>query len=388
MEVLSLFDEQLVAFDAILIHIMNHETTKPLVLSAKAGSGKTHTAKSVIEVVSSISKGAVIAPTGRAASQLRKSGLESGTLHSLLYKPIIDEDTGKFRFFVKRDMQEIREAAGDFIMLDEASMVTFEQYDFIRSIKLPLICIGDHRQLPPIDKKHPDFNLMRLEDAYYSYLHVNRRLDEASLGLYEVLEYLLKYRSIPRFSKAPKHVYRTISKKEALTRQFHKDNRFDVVLCGINRTRKKLNYMIRDARGHDPESTPNIGETIVCLRNDMVHGGKINNGELFVVESIIIESDQIKRYGIRNIDDGNMFSIRVYDSTWDIEAVPEDHNWRDENNKVQEFGYGYALSVHKSQGSTIDNVLFLSEDVSYFVDQVKFNYVGMSRARKSLVVAL
>jgi exodeoxyribonuclease-5 len=387
--VCNLFDEQVDVLAYMLKHINDYVTDRPLILSAKAGSGKTHLARTLMQLLAENGiNGSCIAPTGRAASQLRKSGVVSGTIHSLLYKAIIDPETGKFRFFAKRDIREIKEVAGDYIILDESSMVTFEQFDFMRSIGCPIICLGDARQLPPIDRKHPDFNLMELTYAYYHYLHINRRIDPESIGLYNVLESFLANGNILRFSESPKNVYRTLSKKVALSLDFHKENQFDAVICGLNKTRKHLNRTIRQSRGFDIESTPQVGEVVMCLKNDMVGQTKINNGELFLVESITRKNDQICGYGICNIDTGERAYISVYDSTWDSEELPDSHNWKDENNKVQTFGYGYCMTVHKSQGSGFDSVLFINEDVSFFVDQKKFAYVGLSRARKSLTVAL
>lgn len=388
LEKIELFDEQVDVLAEMLNHINSGNSENPLIVSAKAGSGKTHVAKTLLSILSPYSTGSCIAPTGRAAAQLRKSGLEASTLHSLLYKAIFDAETGKFKFFSKRNITEIREVAGDYIILDEASMVTYEQFSFIKTIGVPIICLGDHRQLPPIDKKNPDFNLMELPTGIYQYLYVNRRIDPTSIGLFNVLEEFLANGVIPRFSETPKDVYRAITLNKANTVDFHRDNRFDAVLCGTNKTRKSLNRLIRKARGNDDSETPTVGEVVICLKNDMVNEGRINNGELFVIESICRDNSLICRYMIKNLDTGKVYNIRVYDSSWDTETLPETHNWKDENNKVQEFGFGYAMSVHKSQGSTFDNVLFVNENVSFFVDQKKFNYVGLSRSRKSLTVAL
>jgi ATP-dependent exoDNAse (exonuclease V) alpha subunit len=55
------------------------------------------------------------------------------------------------------------------------------------------------------------------------------------------------------------------------------------------------------------------------------------------------------------------------------------------SNKFVYVTYGYALTVHKSQGSEYDTVLFLDEPL-YSVDRNRLRYTAITRAKNRLIV--
>ena len=55
---------------------------------------------------------------------------------------------------------------------------------------------------------------------------------------------------------------------------------------------------------------------------------------------------------------------------------------------LQEFDYGYALTVHKAQGSAWDSVLLLDQSATFKTDQRRWLYTGITRASQSIVVAV
>lgn len=60
-------------------------------LGGYAGTGKT----TVINTLAEVLKGyAICAYTGKAANVLRKKGMEASTIHSLIYKPMMNERGG------------------------------------------------------------------------------------------------------------------------------------------------------------------------------------------------------------------------------------------------------------------------------------------------------
>ena len=60
----------------------------------------------------------------------------------------------------------------------------------------------------------------------------------------------------------------------------------------------------------------------------------------------------------------------------------EQYTYRD----PYQFVNGYAATVFKCQGSEFDMPLYYDEDVSWFVDQRKFRYTGITRAKQKLVL--
>jgi exodeoxyribonuclease-5 len=56
--------------------------------------------------------------------------------------------------------------------------------------------------------------------------------------------------------------------------------------------------------------------------------------------------------------------------------------------EAQEFDYGYALTVHKSQGSEWDKVLIFDESGAFGRDGHKHLYTAITRAAKKVTVVV
>lgn len=138
-----------------------------LVLCGAAGTGKTSVTAALIGYLNSLEKPYKIsAPTGRAARILgRKAKTTTSTIHSMIYSPKSDSETGRVTFKLKIGHNAIPTV----YIIDEASMIPkdvdkemglFEVekgliFDLIGYIKQAnvnnkIIFLGDHYQLPPI----------------------------------------------------------------------------------------------------------------------------------------------------------------------------------------------------------------------------------------------
>ena len=53
-----------------------------------------------------------------------------------------------------------------------------------------------------------------------------------------------------------------------------------------------------------------------------------------------------------------------------------------------EFDYGYALTVHKAQGSQWDDVVLFDESWAFRENRERWLYTGVTRAAKSLTVVV
>ena len=53
-----------------------------------------------------------------------------------------------------------------------------------------------------------------------------------------------------------------------------------------------------------------------------------------------------------------------------------------------EFDYGYALTVHKAQGSQWDNVYLFDESYAFREHRARWLYTGVTRAAERLTVVL
>lgn len=138
-----------------------------LVLCGAAGTGKTSVTAALIGYLNSLDKPYKIsAPTGRAARILgRKAKTTTSTIHSMIYAPKSDNETGRVTFKLKIG----HNPKPTIYIIDEASMIPkdvdkevglFEVekgliFDLIGYIKRAnvnnkIIFLGDHYQLPPI----------------------------------------------------------------------------------------------------------------------------------------------------------------------------------------------------------------------------------------------
>src|SRR5262249_34437968 len=82
----------------------------------------------------------------KAAHVLRGKGIDASTIHSLIYKPGDEDDKGNVKW-IKADGLDCHG-----VIVDEASMVSEEIHNDLRSFGLPLIFVGDHGQLPPVQR--------------------------------------------------------------------------------------------------------------------------------------------------------------------------------------------------------------------------------------------
>lgn len=378
MDVIDLQGEQLEAFAKCINHFTNKVGGKYLIFGAPGGCGKTFVLRRVVSYMKRFNRSiAVIAYTGRAASQLSKDGVEASTCHSLIYKPRFDQYENIVGWD-ERSTQEILESCRDGIVVDESSMIPEKIHKVLDKLGIQIIYSGDFHQLPPVEPDGSNFNAMVSVPGEVVTLEENRRFG-MDTGIGFISSHLRNEDSIPRVKKEGLSYAR---KNAVLTEKFHIDNRFDVIACGMNKTRKKINNLVRQARGYHSE-IPEVGETVVCLRNTLLITGKINNGELFTVEGVI-PGHKISTFMLMAEDGKDLITVSVMNDCWNSEQSPTTEG----KLGLQMFGFGYCLSVHKIQGSTFNTVLFVDEDVSFFLDRKKFRYTAVTRAAKHLCIAI
>lgn len=111
------------------------------VIAGGPGTGKTFTAKKIIEQIPSDHKIAIAAPTGKATERLRSklaTTMFASTLHKLLHNATL--------------------LPYDVLLVDEASMIDVEMMARLLSSIKPgahLILLGDPNQLPPVEGGDP-----------------------------------------------------------------------------------------------------------------------------------------------------------------------------------------------------------------------------------------
>ena len=125
-----------------------------LTLGGYAGTGKTTILGYLNEKLHKDYKGISIAYcsyTGKASQVLRKKLQETGslkrsdyvgTIHRLIYKPILDEDDN----IIGWEKISVDDFEYDLIIIDEASMVSSDIWQDLLSFEKPILAVGDHGQ--------------------------------------------------------------------------------------------------------------------------------------------------------------------------------------------------------------------------------------------------
>ena len=261
--------EQLTAVDMIISWYRSHPT-KPFHLAGLAGTGKTTILKYIDDCVI-FPRTAYAAYTGKAASVLRSKDVNATTIHGLMYRSqktgeITNPRTGKIEDIFEHTKRHTLDY--DCIIIDEASMVTADIKTDLESYGVPVLYVGDHGQLPPVNSD-PAVDLDNLADYKLETIH-RQALDSP------IISAAMQARqgmTIPY--QITKHL-KVIKKEEFhdrhVTAMLPDDG---VMLCWKNSTRSEANQYIRKLiNGHDGVITND--DRIICLRN--IHRKGLFNG--------------------------------------------------------------------------------------------------------------
>lgn len=399
MEKLTLSEEQARSYCEIMDYIFNRDS-RAYVLSGVAGTGKTTLIGMLLHRLQYQCKLNIycVSFTGRAASVLHTMAQERfgvaapcSTIHSFLYMSRRNPVTDKIEFILK-DKSEIKTYT-DVIFVDEAQMVNRELFEDIMQLDLPVVFFGDKEQLPPVSDDDSAFNIMDAADFHMTTI---QRQAETN----PIIALSREIRETGRINKSQASEEVKFIKTSDVTVDFMKDSRADVILTGTNKERKKYNGVARFAKGFTA-SFAIPGETIVCLSNsESTEGDYVANGERYQVMSVSDMKTVWKkntpiayRFYVLLRSDGQRtsdrcISVNIPESCWDEDVPGHLHMEPTINNiRMSIFTFGYAMSVWKACGSEFDEVLFVDEDVSFFVPRKKFRYTAITRAKKSITIA-
>ncbi len=331
-----------------------------------AGSGKTTLARTVADA----QDGEVLfgAFTGKAALVMRSKGCrDARTIHSMIYRA--KETDSEEPLFVLNEESPVAKA--ELIIIDECSMVDAELGRDLLSFGKPVLVLGDPAQLPPI--KGGGFFTEAEPDVMLTEVH-RQAADNPIIRLSMTIRE--GGRLSPGLYGACRIIHRDAIDAEQVTAA-------DQVLVGLNRTRRAYNRRIRELLGRS-DVLPEPGDKLVCLRNDRKKG--LLNGSLWNVRT----AGNLRRRKIR------MTVVPEEDSTHKplrIGVLPEFFTSEEEipyalRRESDEFDYGYALTVHKAQGSQWDDVVLFDESGAFRDHRARWLYTGVTRAAESLTIVL
>ncbi len=337
-----------------------------------AGTGKTTLAK---ELAQSVAGHVIFAAfTGKAALQLRRKGCEgASTIHSLIYKPDVNDRTGHVEFKLSKE-SSLSDAG--LLIVDEVSMVDDELARDLLSFKKRVLVLGDPGQLPPV--KGEGFFINAAPDVMLTEVH-RQALDNPIVRMSMIV------REGNRLQRGDYGDSRVISRDDVTQDRMRElVLGADQLLCGLNRTRTTFNRRVRALKGLSGEAQPfhpAPGDRLICLRNNKdLH---LFNGGLWSIDRI---EDKMGRVDmeVQSLDEDRApVSVKVLEEFFN--GTEGSLDWR-ERRGFQDFTFGWAITCHKSQGSEWDDVVVFDESGAFREARTNWIYTAITRAARSVTV--
>ena len=366
----TLSDEQL----SVVRHVTNGKQLS--LVQGWAGAGKSYTMSAAREVFEAQGMQVIgVAPTGKAADNLSLgSGIPSQTIDSFLYSK------GKS---LPLNGQGV-------LVVDEAGMVGSRKMEALFSLAKErdarIVLVGDSRQLSPIDAGGA-FRVLESKIGSCSLTEIRRQTilwqREAVKSFAEgrALDGISAYREGGFVSMSPNGRQRDEALIESWKKENVEKNSSTLILATTNVHVHKLNEDARNALknkgilnckdhtfsvttrdGSKEERLFQKGERIVFTKNSREFG--VRNGQFGTIESI---SDRGQKSGAL---------VKV--------KLDNDKSIYFNAGQYTNLEYGYAATVYKAQGSTIDKV-YLAHSPGMGLEAT---YVAMSRHKTSVEIFL
>ncbi len=353
-----------------------------MVLTGGPGTGKTMTLRVVVALLHAMHKRVLLAsPTGRAAQRLSEVvGEEAKTLHRML-----EFDPSRMAF----KHNEESPLAADVVIVDEASMLDVLLANNLFKAIHPLsqlILVGDVDQLPSVG---PGTVLRDLIDSgAVPVMKLTKVFRQAAESLIIQNAHRINRGEFPQLvmpgqgksdcyfiaAEEPEEVCELIVKTVArsLPRRFGYDPMADIqVLAPMNRGRvgaTNLNILLQEHLNPPSPQKAELGRGNRVLRVGDKVIQKVNNyklevfnGDLGIIERIDLEDQMITV----------SFSERLVD-----------YDYAD----VLELGHGFAVSVHKSQGSEYPAVVIPVHMQHFMMLSRNLLYTALTRAKRTVVM--
>lgn len=334
------------------------------IIAGGAGTGKTTIIK---QILAELPRGFayLAAPTGKAAARMKEcTGYFAETIHRLIG---ITEDGSQFGG---------TDLSGKAVIVDEASMIdSYLMAKLIEAKPSRLILIGDEAQLPPVGAGSPFHDLLqvipdssiRLTQCYRntaSVHHAARMIRDGEFPCDDEAE-------------GEKYTFAELSpelaQQQIVDMYANGDLRpgSDVVLAAIYGEPSRpggilaLNAAIMNVvNPHAPGQKWKEGDRVINCKNF----GKVDwwNGDMGTIVDVDCQGKSVEVAPDRNRDEGNIYIT--------------------ETEMLNELKHAWALSVHKSQGSQWQKVVFLAPREHSYMLSRPLIYTAVTRAQKECLV--
>lgn len=406
------------ALDAFLDFIDSDDPW--MVISGFAGSGKSFlveymadVAKNVLNLQRHLSKTYkaptlyFTATTNKAAAVLTDMlGREACTIHSLLgLKVNVDYNTGKQRLVPKSSPKAVTDSI---IFIDEASMINRELLHYIneyqqKSFNCKLVFIGDPYQLPPV--KESPCNVFNAPTNHFFLNEIQRQV----VGN-PIIQLSAKYRDVlddpelpwPRIDSDNKHIFFYDDRTEfeaAIINSMGKPHNAELhkILAWKNNTVREYNDWIRGMHGY---TEPFELNEVMMTNKPLVSKDKIYGA----TDSLhrIVDIETWNEWGVEGY---KLATVNAH-KRGDVVYVFQPGDWQDADILLKQFKKDknwrafyhiketwadlrpiHALTCHKSQGSTYEEVFVDLDDIgknTLWQECARLAYVAVTRASERL----
>ena len=297
------------------------------------------------------------------------------TIHSLIYSPKVDDNENIIGWGRKEKLQT------DLIIVDEGSMVDASIWSDLRSYEKPILVVGDHGQLSPING---NFNLM--ENPHLKLQEIHRQEKDNPIIKLSIMA--RETGTIPpgKYSDYITKISRNDEEAKFFMEEIMSNYRDDTLyLCGFNNTRVKLNNYMRSVL-QIFEPNPQTNDRVVCLRNN--HQEKIFNGMLGKIEFVEETAEDDWLFASINLEGNQNYKGLIYKKQFNNIASMNYTDKRSDTMKGDLFDFGYALTVHKAQGSEAKRVVLFEERFPKMDEAAwrKWLYTAVTRAKEELYI--
>lgn len=391
--------------EAFLVHQIIKYSNQSIFLCGKAGTGKSTLIKYIIEDLEK--KYVILAPTGIVAKNIGGQ-----TIHSFLkcgteLFPSVSYATSKYTESKKNYIRQL-----DLIIIDEVSMVSSIIFDFLdrmlqsimKNMKpfggKQILIIGDCYQLPPITKKDTIKPLLeRFKSKYFfdargfknNFLMIElkqcyRQKDEFFMNFLDDLKVgEISENQMNNFNDECCKCNTSIEYDTLTLTVANKtaDNINDKKLSNIKNEKIEYNAIIKDSFDFNEYLVKEklilkIGAKVMFIKNDFSLG--YQNGSMGIVVGLDEKLVSVKLENEEKV-------IDVMRCEWEYQKYNYSIGEMETFGSVHQFPLvlGYAISIHKSQGMTLDKVHI---DLSHQIFESGQLYVALSRCSSQNGISL
>lgn len=337
------------------------------IFTGYGGTGKTFTLKVILDILKAHKQSITcLAPTGIASKVFTNStGYECSTIHRLFYNNGI--------------------ICSDWLVIDESSMLSIDHIQLLlRMIQnkdnIKLIFIGDLNQLTPISAGSIFRDMFSIIGKGKIKGNISRLTEIMRASSETFIPHLCK-----EFTEGYRYNYKH-EKEENPNVYFYplKDN----VVNQIVEVMDEHNFNFENTYIITPKNIGKTGANIINEGLDNLFGGSIiyDRNKKYIRENSYVMN--IKNNPSKNIYNGERMQVKYFDDNKIyFRRLDENEELVYDKNEVSTYvSLSYALTAHKSQGITSENVIFIASKNDTFMLNSNLTYTALSRASKKLVI--